>query len=171
MSQSNAENIKLGTCRVLFDGKDLGYTIGGVEVTVTTDTHATMVDQEGDTTIKEFVKGRNITVSTNLAETTLENLVAVMPGATLIEGVGDKKHVEVKTGVGMDLVKMAKSLTLHPIQLPAEDKSEDLTIFRAATAGSLDYAFKKDDERVFAVEFKGYPDANSRLFAVGDVGA
>lgn len=165
---NNSENIKLGTCRIMFDTVDLGYTIGGVEVTVTTETHSTMVDQEGDTTVKEFIKGRNITVSTNLAETTLENLVAVMPGATLIDNAG-KKHVEVKTGVGLDLVTSAKTLTLHPIQLPDSDKSEDLTIYKAATAGSMDFAFKKDDERVFAVEFKGYPDANSRLFAVGDV--
>jgi hypothetical protein len=80
---SNTKNVKLGVCKVFFDSKDLGYTQGGVEVTVKTDTHKVNVDQFGKSTINEYILGRDVTVKVPLAETTLDNLVAVMPGATL----------------------------------------------------------------------------------------
>ena len=32
---SSTENVKLGVCTILFDGNDLGYTKGGVEVELT----------------------------------------------------------------------------------------------------------------------------------------
>lgn len=85
---SDTKNVKLGVCKVFFDGEDLGYTQGGVEVTVATETHKVNVDQFGKTTINEYIMGREVTVACPLAETTLENLVAIMPGATLHAATG-----------------------------------------------------------------------------------
>lgn len=84
MATSDTKNVKLGVCKVIYGGVDLGYTQGGVEVTVKTDTHKVNVDQFGKSTINEFVLGRDVSVKTPLAETTLNNLVAIMPGAKLI---------------------------------------------------------------------------------------
>ena len=81
---SDTKNVKLGVCRVLFNGSDLGYTKGGVEVEVKTDTHEVNVDQFGKTPINEYIMGRTCTVKAPLAETTLDNLVATMPGANLV---------------------------------------------------------------------------------------
>jgi hypothetical protein len=41
------------------------------------------------------------------------------------------------------------------------------------TPGSFTFAFKLDDERVFSVEFTGYPDAanGGKLFIMGDESA
>jgi hypothetical protein len=83
---SSPQNVKLGVCRVTFGGTDLGYTKGGVEVEVATETHEVMVDQFGNTAINEYITGRTCTAKVPLAETTLENLVAIMPGATLSGG-------------------------------------------------------------------------------------
>lgn len=165
---SDTRNIKLGTCKVMFDGNDLGFTIGGVELTVTTNTHETKVDQFGDTVVNDRIMGRNIMVKVPLAETTLENLVTIMPGAELV-GTVDKKKVVVKTGTGLSLLDFAKELVLHPVALPDSDKSEDVVIHKAGTAGAMSYAYKVDEERVFPVEFKGYPDSvTGALFTVGD---
>ncbi|MGF7174718.1 hypothetical protein [Azospirillum doebereinerae] len=168
---SDTKNVKLGVCSVLFDGVDLGYTKGGVEVAVSTETHKVTVDQFGNTEINEYVMGRTVKVTCPLAETTLGNLVKVMPGATLITDGADatKKKVEVTNGVGRDLLSVAKTLVLHPVALPASDKSEDFTVPLAATAGAMTFAYKLDEERVFKVEFTGYPDPVSKvLFVVGD---
>lgn len=81
---SDTKNVKLGVCSINFDGKDLGYTQGGVEVMVTTDTHEVEVDQFGKTIINEIIMKRDVKVKVPLAETTLENLVAIMPGAVLV---------------------------------------------------------------------------------------
>jgi hypothetical protein len=81
---SSTENVKLGVCTVLFDGVNLGYTKGGVEVSVETTTHEVTVDQFGETPIGELITGRKVSAKVPLAETTLDNLVAVMPGSTLL---------------------------------------------------------------------------------------
>ena len=173
MPVSSTENIKMGTCKLSFDGQDLGLTMGGVEVEVTTTTHETKVDQFGDTVVNERIMGRNIVVKAPLAETTLDNLVLIMPGAELKTDntVPDKpkKKVTVKSGVGISLLGLAKELILHPIALPDSDKSEDLVLPLAATAGAMSFAYKYDEERVFNCEFKGYPDSESGvLFIYGD---
>ena len=82
---SDTKNVKLGVCKVFYGGVDLGYTQGGVDVTVKTETHKVNVDQFGKTTINEVILSRDVTAKTPLAETTLENLVKIMPGAVLTE--------------------------------------------------------------------------------------
>lgn len=79
-----SENIRMGTCRAILGGVDLGFTMGGVEVTVATTTHETKVDQLGDAVAAEVIMGRTITVKAPLVETSVANMTSVMPGATLL---------------------------------------------------------------------------------------
>ncbi len=51
MSNTHVKNIKLGACKVSFGGVDLGYTKGGVQVEIATETLKVTVDQLGQTTI------------------------------------------------------------------------------------------------------------------------
>ncbi len=81
---SSTKNVKLGTCNVFFDDKDLGLTKGGVEVEVSTSTHEVTVDQHGSTPIGELITGRTVSATVPLVETTLDNLLAIMPGSTLV---------------------------------------------------------------------------------------
>jgi hypothetical protein len=168
----SAENIKMGTCKILFDGVDLGLTMGGVEVQVETTTKETKVDQFGDTVANETIMGRNITVSMPLIETTLDNMVSLLPGTTKVIDATDPTKIKanVTSGTGISLILRAKELVLHPIELPDLDVTEDLTIPLAATAGSMSFAYKYDEERVFDTTFKGYPDrdAGGLLFIYGD---
>lgn len=288
---SSTKNVKLGVCQVIFDGVDLGYTQGGVEVSVKTDTHKVNVDQFGKTTINEYIMSREVTAKVPLAETTLDNMVAIMPGAamtavggtaatgtitlttvptnldtftlngtvftvkTVATGVNDisvaalgasvttaaaalvaawnastdlsiasasysnaagvitvtygnqliygltgqksvdgnaftlaktgagaavsgavlsggadvtSKSVSVPTGIGTDLLTIAKELRFHPVGRLITDKSEDFVIPRAATAGALSFAYKLENERIYNVDFQGYPDSTtSQLFTVG----
>lgn len=166
---SNTRNVKLGVCKVLYNGVDLGYTQGGVEVTVKTDTHKVNVDQFGKSTINEYIMGREVMAKVPLAETTLENLVRIMPGATLTEGVGAAADtVSVTTAIGTDLLSIAEELRLHPTAKADTDYSEDFVIPLAATSGALNFAYKLENERIFNVEFNGYPNsATGKLFSVG----
>jgi hypothetical protein len=283
---SDTKNVKLGVCKISFGGVDLGYTQGGVDVTVKTDTHKVNVDQFGKTPINEYIMGRQVTVKCPLAETTLPNLVAIMPGSTLVvnggvyatgtmtivtnltqgqtitiagktitfkaiptsgldevligatvaataanlaaflssvtvatdaalgllngsaagaivtitadnKGVagnvaiatgtagvsvttsgatltggvdGAPARVDVVTGVGVNLLDVAQVLVLHPVNRAVGDFSEDFTVFKAATAGALQFAYKLENERIYSCEFSGYPDpVTSKLFALGDI--
>ncbi len=173
---ANAENVQLGTCQILYGPAgsevDLGLTIGGVEVEVSTTTHETKLDQFGDTVANEFIMGRNITIRMSLAETTLDNMVALFPGATKVVS-STKENVKVTSGTGESLLLAAKQMILRPIEnanATPVDKTKDLVIPKCATAGNMRFAFKYDEERVFNCEFKGYPDAtkNGLLFTFGD---
>lgn len=167
---SSTENVKLGVCTVLFNAIDLGFTKGGVEVEVATETHEVTVDQLGSTPIDEIIMGRTVTATVPLAETTLENLVQIMPGATLVtDGVAPtKKKVTVNTGVSTSLLDIAQILVLRP---KGTTGGEDFTIHKAMTAGALTFSYQTDQERVFNVTFKGYADAAGLLFTVGDITA
>jgi hypothetical protein len=80
--------------------------------------------------------------------------------------------VNVPTGIGTSLLSIAKRLVLHPVDKAEGDVSEDFTVFQAATAGALNFAYQLENERVFSCEFNGYPDATTgKLFAVGDTAA
>lgn len=170
---SSTENIRMGTCRILYDGTDLGFTTGGVEVTVATTTHEVKVDQYGDTLANEYIMGRTISIKAPLVETTIDNMAKIMPGADLITDNTDPllplKKVVVKSGTGISLLGLAKELVLHPIANAVDDHSEDLVIPHASTAGAMNFAYKYDAERVFDCEFKGYADAvTGVLFIYGD---
>ncbi|WP_323016478.1 hypothetical protein [Castellaniella sp.] len=171
----NAKNVRLGVCAISFGGTDLGATKGGVELTVETSTHEVLVDQTGETPINEYIMGRKVNVKVPLAETTLENLVKIMPGATLVGGAlpTDPKRVDVATGVGISLLDGAQELILHPIGLPVTDKSQDIVLHKAATPGQINFAYKVDEERIFNVEFKAYPDPENddHLLGFGDPAA
>ncbi len=278
---SNTENVKLGVCSITYDGFDLGYTKGGVDVVVSTDTYPVTVDQFGESTINEYVTKRNVKISCPLAETTLENLARIMPGATLVSdgmaigsityagqpsandtivmngvtftwkavaaaatdiaigatladslrnaadklntspnplvsvafysanatvlaikydvsgtegnaftlakvgtagtvsgatltggGISTKMRVDVTNAVGTNLLKTARQLVLHPIELDALDTSEDFIVPLASTAGAMKFAYKHNEERIFNTEFTGYPDpATKILFRLGDLTA
>lgn len=277
---SNTSNVKLGVCKITFGGQDLGYTKGGVEVSVTTNTHPVTVDQFGETVVNEYIMKREIKIKAPLAETTLDNLVATMPGATLVSdgtkatgtvtfvsnpvaattltingvvftfkasaplptdiligvdlatsianavaklnastnikvglatytgtatvltitydlrgtegntftvattvasatvsGSGllssgtnpTKQRVDSNSGIGVNLLSVAKPLLLHPIALPDTNESEDFLVPLAATPGAMNFVYKHDNERVYNVDFMGYPDpVTGILFKLGD---
>lgn len=166
------ENVKLGVCSVTFDSVDLGLTKGGVEVEVQTETHEVMVDQYGNSPINEYIMARTVVVRVPLAETTLANLEAIMPGTTLVTSgtaPATKKRADVKNGTGLNLLDYAAKLVLHPKALASNDKSEDFIVPLAATSGAISFAYKLDEERIFNVEFKGYPNSSTGLlFQIGD---
>lgn len=167
---SSTKNVKLGVCKVFFDGNDLGYTKGGVEFSVATQTHRIEIDQFGKTAINEYVMGRDAKVKVPLAETTLTNMAALFPlksGATGLEGTTSQR-LAVDTGIGSDLLSGAKMLVLHPVAKSDYDFSDDVIIPMANTPGALQFAYQLENERIFNVEFTGYPDPiSSILFVAG----
>lgn len=175
MATNTPENVKLGPCNVTWDGSSLGYTKGGVDVSITTSKRKVTVDQLGESEINEYITGRSVTVRCPLAETDLTMLASVIPGATLITDatVSSKKKIVVPTGVGMSLRDTAAKLVLHPTHLPAGSKNDDFVVLLAAPSGDIEFAFKHDEERIYMVEFVGYPDIENDdlLYVIGDESA
>lgn len=134
---------------------NLQKPIGGVIAVATTATTATVRACDPGTL------ANTVTVAVGTGITT--------SGATLTGGVNATyTRLEVTTGAGIDLSTLAKELRLHPIALADNDLSEDFIIYRAATLGDLNFAYKLDAERVMNAEFTGYPDpVSGKLFGIG----
>ena len=97
---SNTRNVKLGACQITYKGTNLGYTKGGVDVDVTTETHPVTVDQFGESVINEYITKRNIKVTCPLAESTIENLALIMPGSSIVSD-------GVKASLQMDFAQLS----------------------------------------------------------------
>lgn len=167
---SSAAAVRLGPCKVTYDGGDLGLTKGGVEFTLSTDVKDVTVDQFGNTNITKYVTGRRLVVKVPMAESTLDRLAAMTPGATLI-GTTTKK-LNVNSATGLELRALGKALVLHPADLLVTNKSEDVNIAIAVTMGAYAWAYKHDEERIYMVEFEAMPDlTTSLLFTIGDPAA
>jgi len=134
---SDTRNVKLGVCKVFFGGGDLGYTQGGVEVAVKTDTHKVTVDQFGKTSINEYIMGREVTVKVPMAETTLDNLVKVMPGATLVTdavAAAGQMTVAVQPTTGQTVVVNGQTLTFKTLAAAVNEVTIGATAAASAAA-------------------------------------
>lgn len=162
---NDPSNIRLGACSVTWGGVDLGYTQGGVVVTVGSSKHDTKVDQEGDTPVDSYIMSRTCSVKVPMVETTVDKLTSILSstGGTSANGV-----LSVTTGVGTSLRSGAKALVLHPISRAVTDTSEDFTIPLANTIGDLSFNYEVDRERVFEITFDAFPDETTKvLFTYG----
>ena len=128
--QSNTENVKLGPCKITYDGVDLGYTKGGVEVTVETSTYEVTVDQFGEAPVDEYITGRTVTVSAPLAETTKENLEHIMPGASLVNdgAVAASGEIAVNTNPTADETLTINGVTYMFKDSASLDNDNDIAI-------------------------------------------
>lgn len=88
MLRSDTRNVHVGPCRVYYDGVDLGFTKGGVDVEVSTETFKTEVDQFGKTPISEVISARMLKVTVPMAETDLDRLFLVMPNSKVVTAGG-----------------------------------------------------------------------------------
>lgn len=173
-TSTNAENVQLGPCSVNFASTDLGLTKGGVEVTVQTSTYKVTVDQFGSTEVNEYISGRTAMVKVPMAETDLNLLQKIIPYSTLVtDGVdANKKKVNVTVSMGESLRSFADKLILHPISATASEKNFDFTMPISCPKGEFTFAYKVDEERVYNVEFYGFPDLSTGLlYVIGDESA
>src|SRR5574343_639085 len=53
-----------------------------------TNTHKVNIEQFGKTPINEYIMGRECNAKVPMAETTIENMAAIMPGATITQTGG-----------------------------------------------------------------------------------
>jgi hypothetical protein len=168
----NVENVKLGASGVTWGADDLGFTKGGIDVAISTMTKEVTVDQFGPAAINEYIQGRSVTVTVPMAESDLPKLALAIPGSVLTGAEGGPRKLVVKNAAGTNLRELAKKLVLHPTGVPASQKNDDFVVLIAAPVGDIEFSYNFEDERVYSVTFKGYPDnATGELFVFGDESA
>lgn len=172
------DNLELGPCVVKYGVSgsevDLGFTMGGVVVTLETAVADVTTDQFGEVIMKQIVVGRNATIKVPFAETDLSLMSKIIPLASFVQDVttATKQKTVINTPVGSDLVaSAAKALLLIKAigGTASTDANDQFRFFKAAPSGEVEFAFSIEDQRVWEVEFTAYPDS-TQDFALGVFG-
>ncbi|CAM3358559.1 hypothetical protein HP548_02940 [Paenibacillus taichungensis] len=173
MAGVNAQNIKLGPCKVVFgtgaDKIEFGTTKGGVVLTYEETSREVTMDQTGTTPLKEIITGRTAAVAVPFGEYDQEKLLTVLPGSRLVVDTTDptKKKVVVNATKVIDLLGFAKQMTLIPLA-EGTTPNDYVTLPFAAPRANLNYTFDYDNELITNITFKGFPNENGDLIEFGD---
>lgn len=164
-----AANVKMGVCSVKFNSVDLGYTSGGVKCSFSTESKEIEVDQE-DVPIGEIITKQNFQVEVPMAEYDLARLEELLPGATLVTDgtTPTKKKLVLSGAAGSNLLDMAAELILEPAGETTDNFN--VTLHHAVPIPSIEFAFEKENTRVFNVTFKALKGVNGWV-TLGDVSA
>lgn len=158
--------VKLGVCEVFIGGTSLGHTIGGVEVTYAPEYHETKVDKYAGVA-EQFLIGEDIFAKVPIAESTLANITRAITHSTQTSN-----RTTIGSNAGKRLSDKVAVLRLHPYANATGDRSEDVTIFRAAVTNEITISYKNDGERIIEAEFHGIIDEGrsdgSMLALIGD---
>lgn len=148
----NAQNIRLGPCRVIWGVEDLGFTKGGVEVSITSTQVSITSDQFGETPMDKYVTSRTVNVKVPLIETIPGKLDLILNG-----GDGTAELATVQTVAGLSMRNASQSLVLHPLSKADDDYSEDFVVIRAGVIPNIEATYDSDNERVWSVTFTSFP--------------
>jgi hypothetical protein len=127
---------------------DMGGTLDGVTLSINRDFKELMVDQVTDTVERRMTK-RDVVLSTNLAEATLENLALLDNGSPPSTGGIFKAYDPTNTGAATQPTYVALIVDGYaPSQLRRR-----IIARRVLNTSSIDVAYKKDDQTVYKAEW------------------
>lgn len=147
---SNILNGRMSAASITFGGVSIGHTSGGVTFHYEPKTDPITFDQYGETPVDVIMHGENVQIVANLAEPVVAVLNSVMPsGSHSVGGAGERLGFGVDAGYS--LRNDAKLLVLHPLDKSASDTSEDVNIYLAVVADTVELNYEVDNQRVFEV--------------------
>lgn len=166
----NVTNIKIGTCKVIFKGADLGHTKGGVTLTWSPEWSKLTADQWGETPVDFALNGEEWVATVRLTEAQLAILAKVFPTGDLA-GANDGR-LTMGRDAGFRLKDQAGVLVLHPRANADADASDDVVFYLAAPYEEVEVEYTNEDQRVYEVKFVALVDTTkangSWLGHIGD---
>lgn len=142
---------------------DAGGTTDGVTISVSPDYTELVVDQVIDR-VGSRMTGRTITVSTNLAESTLENLKLALGGGTVTSVAGKKTFDSAIANTG----EPAYVAILIDGVAPG-GKKRRIIVRKALSTDNVEFAYSKDGQTVYSVTFTAhYVDGSKAPITVID---
>lgn len=150
-------NLRLGICRVTYDGVDLGSTLNDVVVKPTFEKAPLHADQAGTTVLDNKISGIKIEVDTTLAEVGLKaNWKVVFPHSELVGT--SPQQVTFYNAIGAGDLANAKELILHPLELADADKSEDYLFYKVISTEVSEIHMSPKAQRGLKVVWTVLPD-------------
>lgn len=177
MQTRTSDTINIGVSDIFWYAKDsnipihLGLTTGGLTFTYETNWHELNSDQTGTTPLDDVMIGETATAEVKVLDTSKRKIAMLIPQATAVGNDEDPSAVTFGRRPGLRATHYAGKLVIHPVSMDM-DKSRDVIIYRTANTGSLELAFKLEEEWVIPCIFKAYYDdfrqPGDQLFRIGD---
>lgn len=165
------EKIELGPAIVEYgDGQDLVVfetTIGGVNLQVETTYREQKTDQTGETVVSKRITGRDASVTVPFAEYQLDIIPKIMVGAEAVTDGTKGTKVNVKTGVGLDLISAAKKVVIKPVAHKT-DPAFWVTLPLAYPETDLQFNYNNENERITNIVLRSTPDDEGVIAVLGD---
>lgn len=162
--------IELGPAIVEYgEGADMvkfETTIGGVTFATETTYRDQLTDQTGETIVGKRITGRNCSITIPFAEYELSVIPKIMTGASIVTDGTDSK-IELKTGVGLNLIDSAKQAVIKPLA-KLNDPNYWVTLPKAYSETDLSYAYDNENERITNVTLRSTPDEDGVVAILGD---
>jgi hypothetical protein len=131
--------------------RDVGGTTDGVTLTITQEYTQLEVDQVLDVPGSRLTK-RELSVETNLAELTLDNLKTALNGGTITTGTGIQTYTPI-----------VKPNTAEPSYLALiidgnapNGKPRRIIVRKALSTDDVEFAYNKEDQAVYTVSFSAH---------------
>ena len=163
--------VRIGACQVFYKSRDLGHTLGGVELSLDREFKDINVDKYGTTAVDKALTGQNFKAKVTLAQPDFYNLDVAMPESSAFDGAGGLDRVNIGTDAGFLLRGEGGLLVLHPLNKAVSDFSEDINIYIAVSVETVEMAYKVDEQRVLAITFQALVsesyDSGRRLGHIG----
>jgi len=142
---------RLGTCRVNFGGRDMGYTFGGCTAKITTDWVDINVDEFGTVPVDDIDTGTNIDVFVPLIQASVDNYEdGFDTGRREVAGMAGEKIVFGRK-VGTSIKKMR--LVLDPI-----NDIDGVVLYKAGCYDVDELGYNNEGARILGLHFKGFID-------------
>ena len=142
----------IGTCRVNYNGRDMGYTQGGVTVKITTEWVDINVDSYGVVPIDAQDKGTTIEATTPLPQTSLENYNDAYDTSVLgnvARGMGAEDRLHFGRIVGTSINK--HRLVLDPI-----NESDGIVMYAAGAFDVDELGYTNEGVRILNIHWKAF---------------
>jgi len=156
----------LGPCEVWFDEAKLGVYDGDVIFRETGESRPVHEAEKGVTEVDSIRVGKTVEVEMSLTRESLAKLATILPGATL---PSETKIDVYNNAIGTSRYDNAKELIIKPIEDGAVSANTKwLTIPKASPEIDSELMFNNDNQRVWKVVFKAFPDASTgKLYTIG----
>ena len=153
-------------CRVTFGAFDLGETKDGGTISHEVSVLDLVHDSRGETPVDALTRGVKAEVQLQFVRWDHAVWEKLLPLAVRTTGAG-KSKIEVFADVGSSLYQKSAALVIHPNALPLADVTFDIQLAHAFPLPfEIPYG---NDQAVFAVTFRAFPDqASGLLMTIGD---
>lgn len=145
-----------GPVTITHKGIVLGHIVDGVELSAEREFKEIQVDKYGHTPIDMILTGNNLKAKFKLAQTEFEQWLSAIPETGSYDGPGGADRADFGADAGQSLRAKAGVMVIHPMKNAPTDFSDDVTIYLAASTGSIKLPMKIDDQKVLEVEYTAF---------------